>query len=288
MHTRIARGSAALLAAVLLASPVLAADLGTGSSKDGPYAYSAPDMRWTGFYMGSQSGWSSYNHELTGASDFNAQTANGTTVYSGAGETSLTSLAAGGGLFGLNAGYDFQLPGSRIVAGLWGEFNWATNKASGSHSYADDHGNSKSGMFNLQHDDEWSGGVRVGYLVNNSTLLYGLAAFTRFDSTLTGNGITAANGWKTDASTNGYTLGLGYEALFARTSTGDFSYKLEGRYSVADKLNVLDYTKTGKCCDGGKWTSHTTLAGDTEEYGVMVGLNWRPRLGAAPIADSYK
>jgi outer membrane immunogenic protein len=288
MHT-IAKRSAAVLAAILFASPALAADLGAGGSKDGPYTYNQFDgMRWTGFYFGSQSGWSSYNHELTGTQTIDHYNADNKNLYSGAMDTSLASLGAGGGLFGMNAGYDFQLPGSRIVAGLWGEYNWATNKATGSYSYTDSNATSKSGNFTLQHDDEWSLGGRVGYLVNNSTLLYGLAAYTRFDSTLSGNGIDATHGWKNDAGTNGYTLGLGYEALVARTSTGDFSYKLEGRYSVADKVTALDYSNSGPWGDG-KWATHATLTGDTEEYGVMVGLNWRPRFnGGVPLNDSLK
>jgi outer membrane immunogenic protein len=263
MHT-IARGSAALLAAVLFASSALAADLGAGGSKDGPYYTQPEPTRWTGIYFGSLSGWSSYNHELTGS-----QTVDNKPGY----DASVSALGAGGGLFGVNAGYDYQLPGSRIVAGLWGEYNWATNKATVSVNGA---------PFTWQHDDEWSLGGRVGYLVNNSTLLYGLAAFTRFDSTLSGDNITAANGWKDKVGANGYTLGLGYEALFARTSTGDFSYKLEGRWAAAEKVTVQDlYVKDTK--------THTTLSDDGNEYAVMVGLNWRPRFnGGAGLNDPLK
>ncbi len=283
-----ASSATALLAALLAASPAMAADLGAGGSKDEPYAYSAPDVKWTGFYFGSVSGWGSYNHKLSGVRTYNETDANNVITFSSATDATLTSLGAGGGLFGLNAGYDAQLPNSRLVVGLWGEYNWATGKTSGSVDYSNSNNVDKTALFTLQHDDEWSLGGRAGYLVNNSTLVYGLAAFTHYDATLSGTGIDAAHGWQHDAGASGYTLGLGYEAMFASTSAGYFSYKLEGRYFTGGETTLLDKAATGKCCEGGNWVSNTTLTDKVDAYSVMVGLNWRPRLSNMPLGDTYK
>jgi outer membrane immunogenic protein len=233
--------------ALIGASVASAADLG-GSYKDqSPSAYSGDNGdAFRGFYFGLQGGWGSYNHD-------NSVNYNSTEVanYSAAG--------AGGGMFGVDAGYNFRM--NRVVVSPFVEYGWTNHSTDLSVLEA---------TASLTHNDEWSVGGRLGYLVNNTTLVYGLLAFTEIDASFKSN--VAVTGLNTNVSWDGYTIGLGFESVFARTSAGDFSYKLEGRHAQFGKQTTL--------VDGS-----LSATSEPNSYAVVVGVNYAPRFGGV---DSLK
>ena len=97
----------AVVALIGLLAPAAAADLG-GSYKDGgvPLPEAAGDYTaFRGPYVGIQGGWSSYNHDST--SSYGESWTKPTYAYNSLDNQS--SAGAGGGMFGINAGYNFPL-----------------------------------------------------------------------------------------------------------------------------------------------------------------------------------
>ena len=230
----------AVVALIGLSAPAAAADLG-GSYKDSgvPLPEAAGDYTaFRGAYVGVQGGWSSYGH------DINA-TAGTVDLFS------LSSVGASGGLFGVSGGYNFTA--GRFLVGPYAEFNWTNDSADLS---------AINGRYTakLSHDDEWSIGGRLGYLVSPHTVVYGLAAFTGADASISTS--KAVKGLESDVTFNGYTLGLGAESIVSR----DVSLKLEGRWSQFDEATLYE-DKT------------VTLASEPTAVAVLVGLNYHPHFG---------
>jgi outer membrane immunogenic protein len=130
-------------------------------------------------------------------------------------------------LYGIGAGYDFQIGGA--VAGIEGE--WSDSTARGSTSNLAVIGDSAG----LRTDRDLYIGARVGFAVAPSTLLYAKGGYTnaRFKTIYTAGGTTTNFGNTLD----GYRLGAGVEQKFALFGPSGF-VKAEYRYSNYKNLNV--------------------------------------------------
>ncbi len=184
---------AATLAAVLgMSGGAYAADLAAagGSMKDAP-AY-VPETIWTGFYVGAGIAGGMSNDDLKGS------------ITGKNNDPSLEVNGLGGeGVAGtVEVGYDRQF--GRFVGGVFFDYDfsnitgdfavnpgWATYKES----------------WTL--NDSWSVGGRSGYLVNPSTLVYSLLAYTQAEySVPTGlqnpvrEGVSVGGGFETHLSGN--------------------------------------------------------------------------------------
>jgi outer membrane immunogenic protein len=131
-------------------------------------------------------------------------------------------------LYGVNAGYDFQLGG--VIAGIEGEF--ADSDVNGRANDILTTGDS----LRLNTDRDLYVGARLGFAVSPSTMLYAKGGYTnakfesRFDNgagTIYNNGVTA----------DGYRLGVGVEQKFKLFGPSGF-IKAEYRYSNYKNLDI--------------------------------------------------
>lgn len=122
-------------------------------------------------------------------------------------------------------GYDQQM--GRFVFGLFGTYGLSTMNGEGS-----DLGNIKD--FAMERGDDWSAGARAGILVNDSTLLYALAAYTQTDYEFSGTHIGEAFSQKT--TFDGITVGGGIE--FAVSNSVFLG--LEGTHTFYNEETIAD------------------------------------------------
>ena len=138
------------------------------------------------------------------------------------------SEAKGDLMYGVSAGYDFQLGG--VIAGIEGEF--ADSDVKGSANDLISTGDS----YSLNTDRDLYVGARFGFAVTPSTMIYVKGGYTnakfesRFDNgagTIYNNGVTA----------DGYRLGAGIEQKFKLFGPSGF-IKAEYRYSNYQNLDI--------------------------------------------------
>jgi outer membrane immunogenic protein len=251
---------ATVLTVVACAGGASAADLGNSSyDRNGtPALIEAPGdyTAFRGAYAGVQGGWSTVDHDMKATET----PSNGDAVDL----FSLSSAGAGGGMFGVNGGYNFTA--GRFLVGPYAEFNWANNSV----DLAIDNGKYTA---KLAHDDEWSIGGRLGYLVSPQTVAYGLVAFTSADTSISTSSSTPIKGLEDGVNFHGYTLGVGAESFVTR----DVSLKLEGRWTQFSKATLYNRADEEKTV--------TTVTSEPSEVAVMVGVNYHPRFG---VMDALK
>jgi outer membrane immunogenic protein len=207
--------SAALAA---LAVPAAAADLAVRPAP----AYKAPPpivyYNWSGCYIGGNGGGAWVNKDF--ALD-NVATPFGV-LTPPFGAIGLGSHTASSGIGGLQAGCNYQVPGSGWVFGIQGDYDWMSAKA----SHVDPFG----GFTTIQSKAKWLASVtgRVGY------------AWDRFLGYVKGGGawegddynwfVTAFPGVGIAASETrgGWTVGVGGEYAFTDWITGFFEYDYYG------------------------------------------------------------
>jgi opacity protein-like surface antigen len=143
----------ALLGASLLSVPANASDIFGGSTKDpvttGP-SYSGGVVNWTGIYIGGQFGWLNANHNLFVDPVLDLDGLN-------------SSGLIGGGRIG------FDVARGRFLVGVFGDYNFTDAETSLEIS--------GTGI-TYEKDDEWTLGVRAGYIVAPKTLPYALIGYT--------------------------------------------------------------------------------------------------------------
>lgn len=201
-----------ILAAALAVSamPASAADLFSPSLKDDvDYAVRS----WTGFHVG-----------IHGAYDW--ATTNADTNIPG---VAMSGDAMGGSFRpGVNLGYDVQL--GRMVAGVFADY---TAGLDGMEATAGLGPIAVGFKADIAHT--WTVGGRLGYLVTNRTLLYGLGGYTWAKTTnadVSLAGITLATLPIGDLS--GFTLGAGIE----REIGAGFRLKAEYRHTWLEDANI--------------------------------------------------
>jgi outer membrane immunogenic protein len=205
---------AALAAFVGMGTSAYAADLG-GSMKDAP-VYDAAPQSWTGLYIGVGIGAGASNTEVdVNVGDFNVLNFDG---------------IGGEGIFGtVQLGYDYQLS-SRLVIGGFFDYDFANVNSELTLNPGD-------GSFEADLDLEnmWSIGARLGWLATPDTLWYALVAYTQAQYELSDNvGLFDEIGFDVDEF-DGWTVGLGVETRL----TSNWSLKAEYRYTQFDGETVL-------------------------------------------------
>jgi len=155
-----------------------------------------------------------------------------------------------GFLYGVNAGYDFQLGG--VIAGVEGEYTDSTTKARANDILAvNDSAELRSGR------DLYVGG-RLGFAAGPSTMIYAKGGYTNakfgFDYR---NGTTAAD---LDLKADGYRVGAGVEQKFNVFGPSGF-VKAEYRYSNYGKLEISN--------------ANQSLETDFDRHQALVGVGVR-------------
>ncbi len=240
--------AAAALAAVLGIGGAHAADLNSGASmKDGPFY--APAQSWTGFYLGAGGGGGATSSNLKGVVDIANFAA-----FAGA-----DGLGGMGGFGTVQVGYDRQLD-RRFVVGAFFDYDFASidSKLRGSVGLGDET-YSLNLPFNLT--DSWTAGGRAGYLVNPSTLVYGLAGYTEAHFDL------PQGAHNSDFS--GWTAGAGIETGLG----GPWYLKGEYRFTQLDKRTLY---------------SGSLLAPLDEERSVNYKVTDQPDIQTGRLVLAYK
>jgi outer membrane immunogenic protein len=192
---------------IALSASAFASDLSLGTSagyKDAPYV---PIQTWSGFYFGAGGGGGAVNHNL-GASLGTAASAD------------LKGIGGMGGFGTVQAGYDRQF-GPRFVAGVFFDYDFAVIESSATANIGATSYTAKGTL-----TDMWTAGGRAGYLVNRSTLVYGLAGYSEahFNMPFGLNG-----------DFTGWTAGAGMETRIA----GPVFLKGEYRFSRLDEKTIF-------------------------------------------------
>ncbi len=202
--------AAAIAATVVMGGAAHAADMyAAGSAKDAPIA--APEVSWTGFYIGVGAGGLGVNNDVK---------ASLTPIYNYVNDPSVELDGLGAeGVFGtVQVGYDRQY--GNIVGGIFFDYDFADASS--------DLKLNGQKIASITLNDMWSVGGRLGYLLNSSTLAYFLAAYTQanFDlpAGLKGN------------DPSGYTLGGGLETKLG----GNWFLRAEYRFTQLDKETVFN------------------------------------------------
>lgn len=228
---------ALLLPMAMAPSIVRAADLnGIGSLKDGPSSPVAA-RSWSGCYAGAMVGY--------GVSKDKASLA-----LSGVDVVTIDGLGSSGAVGGVKGGCDVQM--GKIVAGLFGEASWHSQEFSVSSPL----GGGLEGNVGL--DMSWAIGGRLGYLVNQQTLVYAMAGYTQAqfsDMSATQGGTAIGSVSVPDAK--GWMVGLGTEMALTDKLGLDLSYT----YSHLDRVDVPIVT-------------NVAIGFEPEVHQVRAGLVW--------------
>lgn len=194
------------IAASLLVSAAHAADLGYRRNQGitAPIMAVNPAFSWTGFYAGLNGGLVWGNNEANFPSKF--------------------STNHSGGIFGVQAGYNYQI-NPQIVVGVEGDINYVGSGLS--RSFVNGLGTTVS----LKRDSGWLGTLRgrLGFTPMERLMLYGTAGLAFGSSDLNATVSTSAAGtptWsgKSDETKFGYAIGAGAE--YALTN----NWSIKGEY----------------------------------------------------------
>jgi outer membrane immunogenic protein len=204
--------------AASFAAPAMAADM----ARPAP-AYKAPPpppvyiFNWSGCYIGGNAGgvWVNKDYSLTSVGVFNVN-------FNFPNAVGFGGHNASSWLAGVQAGCNYQAPGSNWVIGIQGDYDWANADA----SHADPFG----GTTTLQSKTRSLASVtgRIGYAWDRFLgYVKGGGAWERDDYTWF---VTAAPGISTSASETrgGWTVGIGGEYAFTDWVSGFVEYNYYG------------------------------------------------------------
>jgi outer membrane immunogenic protein len=253
----------AVALSVLLASPVVAADMRV-PAKAPPLAPAPVAYNWSGCYVGAGGGYGMYNQEAQFIDDgvpFGLSNDNG-----------------GRGWFGtVQVGCDYQV-GSNFVIGAFADFDFGNNiksdMAVASFSWV--------GEEKLRHS--WAAGGRIGWLPFQQLLVfvsggYTQAKFDQVDFILTSL-IVSPTPWALAKHTySGWFIGAGYE--YGLGFLPGLFWKTEYRYAdYGSDLVPVIFAPTGAATPD-FIDSHKRI------HTVRSELVWRFNFGGAPIAARY-
>jgi outer membrane immunogenic protein len=234
-------------AAMLVSTASFAADLPRSYSKAPVYAPAVPYYNWTGVYVGAHLG------AAFGGDDSFATT---DPLLRG---SSRDAAFLGGGQIG--ADYQFS---PNWVVGLEGQISGLSNS---NRTFSD-------GFDALRDRSDWLASVtgRLGYTWGPG-LIYAKGGVAFRDN----NGLEATAGFLpavTDRKDTGYTVGGGFEYMFAPA----WSAKIEYQYYNFDSTNVVYTTQPGSVAQG--------LNYKDDLHTVKVGVNYHFNWGG-PVVAKY-
>jgi outer membrane immunogenic protein len=207
------------VAAALAASTGAASAADLGGYKDEPMAMPAPMSSWTGIYIGGGIGVGAANHKLNVSAFDEVITSN-------------VDGFGGQGVFGtIQGGVDYQIPGARVVIGGFVDYDWSNVSTEANLNVL----GTNVAHAELDVDDQWTIGGRLGFLTSPDTLIYGLAGYTEMDATGSYSLYGGLGGSK-EYSFSGWSVGAGMETRL----TGNLFLKGEYRFSQFDKETLFN------------------------------------------------
>jgi len=264
----------ALLCATALVSTcsALAADLPTNKAPPAPTLAAVPAYSWTGFYIGAGGGGAYMRAKDRSSSSYSTSSFSGYYRASGGNNSDLGKWGAFGTV---EAGADYQM--DRFVVGAFTNFDFKNLKKSKS-TYGTVTG-SGTGSFTVpsaRHSvwykvgNSWDAGVRLGYLVTDRNLVYGLGGYSgaqissgaqidvyNSGGARIGSFGSSESGWK-----SGWMLGAGWENAI----TDHVSFKLEYRYADYGKAKSSSYASS---------STYARQSGDVSVQTVRASLDYK-------------
>ncbi|MEL7047478.1 MAG: outer membrane beta-barrel protein [Pseudomonadota bacterium] len=217
------------------------------------HGYSAP-ANWNGAYVGLAVGYTWADSELTR----DVFVAPGTLGFPVAGvDDRAVSDADLNGVTGtVTLGYDRMLT-DRILAGVFVDYTFGdvdgdgavTDPVSGPQSYQ------------LDIDDAWSVGGRIGYLARPDTLIYVSAGYTEVDVALTSGTTTV------EEDHGGYFIGVGLERVFRESLTLSLDYRYSDYEQETQFFNQVSVGGVPCCSE--------RIDIETDNHAIRLGLNFR-------------
>ena len=162
-----------------------------------------------------------------------------------------------GAVFGVGAGYDFDLGG--FVAGIEAEYSDSTGKQENDETINGINFNSR-----IETGRDIYVGGRIGFLAAPTTLVYAKAGYTNTSIEAATDG--GNENFELDSNVDGYRIGAGVEQLFGPNVFG----KLEYRYS---NYNNLDFSDDFDFDDLRAEDIDQDI--DLDRHQVVVGLGFR-------------
>ncbi|MDP9413012.1 MAG: porin family protein [Pseudomonadota bacterium] len=162
-----------------------------------------------------------------------------------------------GAVFGVGAGYDFDLGG--FVAGVEGEFTESTGEQENDETI-----NGINFTSSVETGRDLYVGGRLGFVATPTTLVYAKAGYT--NTSIEANTEGSNQRFEFDSNIDGYRIGAGIEQLFGPNAFG----KIEYRYS---NYNNLDFSDDFDLDNFRSEDFDTDI--DVDRHQVLVGLGFR-------------
>ena len=223
---------------------------------------------WTGVYIGIGGGMGAAVHDLTFE--------NGPLVPAPAFGAELSGIGGEGAFFSLGAGADYQV-NSRFVVGAFFDYDWANIESDVLNLQIGPPVNIAAEA-NIEVEDVWSVGGRLGYLVTPSTMLFLSGGYSRADIsdlTLSASGLGGFGGLTLAGvgDFDGYFIGGGAEIKLTKS----LSIKGEYRYTDFDDetITLVPGTPIAGLVNG-----FVTTKLDPDIQTARVALTYRFGLGA--------
>jgi outer membrane immunogenic protein len=249
-------------ATLLFAGPAFAADLPVKAPRAVPFM---PVYNWTGFYVGVNggAGWNNTSGDQFCLSPAPAFIVGGP----GCSVANPGSLKPSGGLFGGQAGYNFQ--NGMFVWGIETDIQWSGIKDSATQTVACclPVVNPTAGIGTTSQDLDWFGTVRgrLGITVWDRGLLYGTGGLIYGQEKVSESVTFPAVGYAASASSTraGWTAGAGFEYAFTNNVTG----KIEGLYYDMGSQTIGFTSPVTGFTESASFNYKGAL--------VRAGLNWK-------------
>lgn len=226
---------------------------------------SVNDFEWTGFYVGGGIGWGSSNYEIDGS----YSSVNPSAPVSAS--LDLPDLGGDGMIGSLRVGYDYQASENLILGATIDRY--MSNVVNDTNFNVS--GGADAEVLNFEYDLSpskiYTISGRVGYLANETTMLYSLLGFSRgtFEGNLSGSltvdGSPSGNVSSSyDFELDGVTVGFGIDTMLS----GNLGFGIEYRYISFDRYSFYD----GPLFGGG---DNAEVGFDTSVQSVQALLNYR-------------
>lgn len=240
--------------AVLAVSFLTALASGTAAAHADHYSLGSRD--WSGVYIAGSVGY--------GIADAEDEITLDGSTFSGV----ISSHPDADGVTGTVAiGYDRQLD-SHFVAGVFADYTFGELDGSGTRVYP----NGDAFRFNLEYDNAWAIGARLGYTRSEHTLWYVTAGYTEADLSY------SDQFGSVDKDLQGFFLGAGVE----HNIRDNFFLKLEYRYSNYGDETIFEDTATSGPC-GTECYEREDI--DTDIHSIRLGIAYKFG-GPAPAAPA--
>lgn len=253
---------AASMASLGLVQPALAADV------------IEPVPSWTGFHLGigGGAGYNTYDAESVFDKDFFDEGGSPRHL-----SIKADDLGAWHGFGTVEVGFDYQFDNSQFLIGILANYDFNGDSSADAESFTfEDDGNFSESAIEAELGDAWFLGGRLGFVMNENTLLYGLGGYTWVKGKveafheLVEDGNESAALFDDDDNVDGWTIGAGIEHLL----TESLSLKLEYRHDFLDNIEWDGFAfdpNEGEINEDNRHYGKVDFSRDT----VRAVLSWR-------------